>query len=176
MLNKTVDKVFKNVKGPIVVGLSGGPDSMALLHVMVELGLEPIAGYYNHNLREDSNQEADFVQDYTESKKIDKAELCYRQGLTLDPGNPSRMYGLAWLLVDKDINVNEGLDLIQKALELEPDNWYYLDTKGWGLYKQGRYEEALKLLNDSWDLRPSYRHRGYLHIREGEKALANQNQ
>lgn len=85
------------------------------------------------------------------------------------------MYDLAWFLIDKEINVNEGLKLVQKALELRPDNWYYLDTQGWGLYKQGKVEEALKILNDSWNLRPSYRHRGYLHIQEVEKALSSQN-
>ena len=85
------------------------------------------------------------------------------------------MNDLAWFLIDKDIKINEGMDLIQKALELKPDVWSFLDTKGWGLYKQGRYKEALKLLNDSWDLRPSYQHRGYLHIQEVEKAVASQN-
>jgi adenylate cyclase len=112
---------------------------------------------------------------YTEANLFDEAEISYTQGLTLDPGNPSRMYDLAWFLIDHDINVDEGLDLIQKALELRPDNWYYLDTKGWGLYRLGKYEEALKILNDSWDLRPSYRHRGYQHIQEVKKALASQN-
>ncbi|MEA3461129.1 MAG: tetratricopeptide repeat protein, partial [Bacteroidota bacterium] len=112
---------------------------------------------------------------YEEANLFDKAELSYRQGLTLDPGNPSRMYDLARLLIDNDINVNEGVDLIQKALESRPDNWYYLDTKGWGLYKQGRYAEALKVLTDAWDLRPRYDHEGYLHIQEVEKALTNQN-
>jgi tetratricopeptide (TPR) repeat protein len=112
---------------------------------------------------------------YTVANLFDEAELSYRQALTLDPGNPSRMNDLAWFLIDNDINVNEGVDLIQKALELKPDNWYSLDTKGWGLYKQGRYEEALKVLHDSWDLRPSYNHDGYQHIQEVEKALASQN-
>ncbi len=112
---------------------------------------------------------------YSEANLFDEAEISYRQGLTLDPGNPSRMYDLAWFLIDHDINLDEGLDLIQNALELRPDNWYYLDTKGWGLYKQGKVEEALKILNDSWNLRPSYRHRGYLHIQEVEKALSSQN-
>jgi len=111
---------------------------------------------------------------YTEANLFNDAEISYRQGLTLDPGNPSRMYDLAWFLIDHDINLDEGLDLIQNALELRPDNWYYLDTKGWGLYKQGKVEEALKILNDSWNLRPSYRHRGYLHIQEVEKALSSQ--
>ncbi|MCK5343050.1 MAG: tRNA lysidine(34) synthetase TilS, partial [Candidatus Heimdallarchaeota archaeon] len=70
MLIKTIETVFKKIKKPFVVGLSGGPDSMALLNAMVELNLDPIAGYYNHNLREDSLQEAEFVQNYTESKNI----------------------------------------------------------------------------------------------------------
>jgi len=112
---------------------------------------------------------------YSEANLFDEAEISYRQGLTLDPGNPSRMYDLAWFLIDHDINLDEGLDLIQNALELRPDNCYYLDTKGWGLYKQGKVEEALKILNDSWNLRPSYRHRVYLHIQEVEKALSSQN-
>ena len=112
---------------------------------------------------------------YTEANLFDKAEIIYRQALKLDPQNPSRMYDLAWLLINYDLNADEGINLIQKALELKPDEWYYLDTKGWGLYKQGRYEDALKILNDSWNLRPSYKHRGYQHIQEVEKALANQN-
>ena len=112
---------------------------------------------------------------YEEANLFDDAEIIYHQALKLDPGNPSRMYDLAWLLIDKDINVNEGVALIQKALELSPDNWYYLDTKGWGLYKQGMYEEALKVLKDAWDLRPYYDLEGYQHIQEVEKALASQN-
>ena len=55
------------------------------------------------------------------------------------------------------------------------DNYSFLDTRGWGLYKQGRLEEALKVLNDSWDLRPLYDHEGYQHIQEVEQALASQN-
>ncbi|MEN8122870.1 MAG: hypothetical protein ABFS35_21200, partial [Bacteroidota bacterium] len=110
---------------------------------------------------------------YSQANLIDKAEINYRQGLKLEPLNPSRMYNLAWFLIDNDINVNEGLELVQKALEQESDDWYYLDTKGWGLYKQGKYEEALKILNDSWELRPYYDHEGFQHIQEVEKALKN---
>ena len=43
---------------------------MALLQAMVELKLDPIAGYYNHNLRDDSCQESEFVQNYAETHKI----------------------------------------------------------------------------------------------------------
>jgi tetratricopeptide (TPR) repeat protein len=85
------------------------------------------------------------------------------------------MNDLAWLLINNDINVNEGVDLIQNALELKPDVWHYLDTKGWGFYKQGRYDEALKVLKDAWDLRPYYDLEGYQHIQEVEKAFASQN-
>ena len=112
---------------------------------------------------------------YSEANLFSEAEIYYRQALKLDPGNPSLMSDLAWFLIDSDINVDEGLDLIQKALEIEPDNWNYLDTYGWGLYKQGKYEDALKVLTDAWPLKPRYDHEGYLHIQEVEKALVSQN-
>lgn len=112
---------------------------------------------------------------YSNAYLFEDAEKYLRQALKMEPDNPDRINTLAWFLIDKDINVDEGVDLIQKALVMEPDTWRFIDTKGWGLYKQGKYEEALKILKDAWDLRPMYRHRGYLNILEVEEAVAKQN-
>jgi hypothetical protein len=49
-----------------------------------------------------------------------------------------------------------------------------LDTKGWGLYKQKKYKEALELLEKSWDLKPYYDHELYLHLEAAKKAVAGQ--
>jgi tetratricopeptide (TPR) repeat protein len=82
---------------------------------------------------------------------------------------------LAWLLINHDINIDEGLKLINRALFIEPENPYYIDTKGWGLYKQGSIEQAQVMLKKAWDLLPEYDHDIFLHLQESEQALANQN-
>lgn len=46
--------------------------------------------------------------------------------------------------------------------------------KGWGLYKQGKYKEALGFLEKSWKIKPVYNHALYLHLEEVKKALASQ--
>jgi len=51
-----------------------------------------------------------------------------------------------------------------------------LQDKGWGLYKQGKLEELLNTLKQSWDLLPTYNHDIHLHIQEVKQALASQNQ
>jgi len=84
------------------------------------------------------------------------------------------MNNLAWFLIDKDLNINEGLELVDKAIKLFPDDYLYLDTKGWGLYKQGKYEKALEILEKSWNLKPVYNHGIYLHLEEAKKAVAGQ--
>jgi class 3 adenylate cyclase len=43
-----------------------------------------------------------------------------------------------------------------------------------GFYKPGRYEDALKVLKQAWDLRPYYDHEMFMHIKEVKKALAGQ--
>ena len=113
---------------------------------------------------------------YDDAGMPGKAEMYYRKSMALDPGIPTTLNNLARILINNEINIDEGLELVEKALELKPDNCYYLDTKGWGLYKQAKYEEAYKVLKDAWESRPMYVHVRYMHLQEVEQALASQNQ
>src|SRR5262249_3122830 len=40
----------------------------------------------------------------------------------------------------------EAVKLIGKALELEPENGYFIDSLGWAYFQQGRYPDALREL------------------------------
>ena len=35
------------------------------------------------------------------------------------------------------------MELADKALKSNPDNYNFLHTKGWGLYKQGKYQRGI---------------------------------
>jgi tetratricopeptide (TPR) repeat protein len=111
---------------------------------------------------------------YSEANILDKAEEYRRQALFLEPENPVRMNNLAYFLIDNERNIDEGLQLVSSALKLRPDNYSFLHTKGWGLYKQGKYKEALELLNKSDSLKPSYNYILYLHLEAVKKAVAGQ--
>ena len=110
---------------------------------------------------------------YSESDNLDKAEKYFREALSLEPEKSLRISNLALFLIEKDRNINEGMVLIEKALLLSPDNYLFLDTKGWGLYKQGKYREALEILEKSWELKPIYDHDLFLHLEAARKAIAD---
>jgi tetratricopeptide (TPR) repeat protein len=87
------------------------------------------------------------------------------------------MYIFASFLIDKDRNINEGLALIDKLLEINPNNYGGLAIKGWGLYKLGKYKEALYYLQKSADLRIKYgfyNHSSYIHLEAAKKAVDGQ--
>ncbi len=52
----------------------------------------------------------------------------------------------AYLLIDHDIDVKKGIELVKKALKKEPDSLFYIDTLAWGYYKEGKCKEAYELL------------------------------
>jgi len=64
MVIKSLEQVLPIIEPPIVVGISGGVDSMVLLHAMQQKGFAPIAVHFNHKLREESDQESELVQSY----------------------------------------------------------------------------------------------------------------
>lgn len=49
---------------PLGVAVSGGSDSMALLHLLVQAGCAPHVATVHHHLRDEAGSEADFVADY----------------------------------------------------------------------------------------------------------------
>jgi tetratricopeptide (TPR) repeat protein len=108
---------------------------------------------------------------------MDKANKYYRKALSLEPESTINLNNLAYFLIEKDRNVSEGMELVDKALKLKPEFYLYLHTKGWGLYKQGKYQEALDLLQKSWDSRMKnavYDHNAFLHLEAAKKAVAGQ--
>ncbi len=127
--------------------------------------------------KKDSSSEADMALSlavlHTEAEIPDKAEEYFQKALSLEPNDPDRMNHLAWFLIDKDRNIQEGMRLIDKALELNPEDFRYLDTRGWGLYKLGRYKEAWEALEKSWELKPAFNFELYLHREEIKKVMGN---
>ena len=126
------------------------------------------------NLVPEINIKSQLAEIYSEAGLWNKAEYYYRQALTLNPENPRLMNYLAYFLIDNNLNVNEGLELINKALKANPDNYAFLSTKGWGLYKQGKYQDALEYLQKSDSLQPFYNHEIYLKLEAAKMAVANQ--
>jgi tetratricopeptide (TPR) repeat protein len=111
---------------------------------------------------------------YDEAGYPKRAETYYRKALSLEPVNPLRLNNLGYYLINRDINPAEGLDLTHKALNLNPESFEFLDSEGWGLFKLGKYEEALKLLEKSDSLKPMYNYELSFHLEAVRKAIANQ--
>ena len=54
---------FAGVRAPVVVACSGGPDSIALLALAAEAGLDPVAVHVAHGARPGSAAEAEVVNE-----------------------------------------------------------------------------------------------------------------
>lgn len=75
--------------------------------------------------------------------KVDECEKNYKTAAELDPYFAAAYNNLAYTYIVRDMNTDEAMKLVQKALELEPDNGAYVDTLAWGYFKQGKLDEAL---------------------------------
>ncbi len=56
------------------------------------------------------------------------------------------------MFAEKGVNLAEAVELIQKALAIEPENGYFVDSLGWAYYQQGNYPEALRELQRAVNL------------------------
>ena len=72
-----------------------------------------------------------------------EAEADFRKALELRPEQPQVLNYLGYSLLEMQINMEEALDLIERAVAQRPDSGYIIDSLGWGLYRLGRYDEAV---------------------------------
>jgi tetratricopeptide (TPR) repeat protein len=80
------------------------------------------------------------------AKRYEGAEAALQKVLELDPDNGNAWNYLGYMLIDFDIDVGRGIRYVKKALQFEPKNPAFLDSLGWGYFKQEKFEEALGLL------------------------------
>ncbi|MEO0545682.1 MAG: tetratricopeptide repeat protein [Pseudomonadota bacterium] len=91
---------------------------------------------------------------YERTKRWPMAEAAFKKALELYPDQPSVLNYLGYSWVDMNINLQEGLDMIRKAVELRPNDGYMVDSLGWAFYRLNRIMEAVDKLEQAVDLRP----------------------
>lgn len=91
---------------------------------------------------------------YERSGAWEKAEVDFRKALELNPDQPQVLNYLGYSLVDKGLKLDEALALIEKAVSLQPDAGYIIDSLAWAYYRLGRYEEALVQMEQASLLEP----------------------
>lgn len=78
--------------------------------------------------------------------RLDLLEKDLKTIIKHDPTNADVLNALGYSLADRTDRYEEAHDLIKRALELKPDNFYILDSMGWVLYRLNRLEESVKYL------------------------------
>lgn len=110
---------------------------------------------------------------YTAMGKDLEAMEMYDLALRYGGGDPRLFNNLGFILVDHEIDVERGVRLLEEAVAARPKNYEFLDSLGWGYFKQGRLEEARDTLRRSLELNdesPSTESRRK-HLAEIEEAL-----
>ncbi len=83
--------------------------------------------------------------------RLDEAEKRLRRVIVLQPERAHAFNALGYSFADRNINLDEGRTLIEKAHQLAPDDPAILDSMGWIAFRQGRIDEAARYLKQALD-------------------------
>ncbi|HTY04393.1 MAG TPA: tetratricopeptide repeat protein [Rhodocyclaceae bacterium] len=85
--------------------------------------------------------------------KLDVVEADLRRLIELKPDYAHAYNALGYSFADHNVHLDEAQRLIDKALQLSPDDPFILDSKGWVLFRRGDNGGALDALNKAFALR-----------------------
>ena len=85
--------------------------------------------------------------------RLDMVETDLRTILEHEPDHAQALNALGYTLADATDRHAEAYELIKKALELRPSDFYILDSMGWVLYRLGRLDEAVEYLRKALNKR-----------------------
>ena len=125
----------------------------------------------------------DFLQGYMvlgvlhdSQKKLEKADYYYKQALEIDPNFAPAANNLAWSYAAHGGNLDEAMDLAERAHGKMLNNPAITDTLGWIYYKKGLYLKAIGLFQEALKQAPQAiairYHLANAYLKKGEKGLA----
>ena len=77
------------------------------------------------------------------SGQFDRAEQDLLAAIEINPDQASLLNYLGYSWIDRNVNLDRALTMIQKAVELSPGDGYILDSLAWAYFRLGRYQEAV---------------------------------
>ena len=83
---------------------------------------------------------------YDESKNKDKTIEHMKKAIELDPKNAAALNYLGYTYAEMGIYLDEAEELIVRALKLESNDGFYIDSLGWVYYQKGDYSKAVEQL------------------------------
>lgn len=97
---------------------------------------------------------AELGQLYHYQKDYEKSDKNFDQALRYTPDDDILLNNYAYYLSERNTRLAEAQELIEKALDARPNQSSYMDTYGWILFKQGKYNEAEKWIKKAVDTNP----------------------
>ena len=85
-------------------------------------------------------------------KKWEKAEPDFLKALELSEDQPLVLNYLGYTWIDMGLHLDEGLEMIRKAVDQRPNDGDIVDSLGWAYFKLGRYAEAVEELERAVEL------------------------
>jgi len=105
-----------------------------------------------------------------------EAEKTFRDVLKRDPLDAGALNYLGYMLAERGTSLDEAVDLIQRALKVDPDNPSFLDSLGWAYVQQGKLDLADPPLTSAAGRLPKNSviqdHLGDLRLRQNRRADA----
>jgi tetratricopeptide (TPR) repeat protein len=75
-----------------------------------------------------------------------EAEADLEAALKLNPDQPEVLNYLGYSWVNRGMKVKEGMAMIQRAVDAQPQQGAYVDSLGWAYYRLGQYDKAVAIL------------------------------
>ncbi|OXR49858.1 MULTISPECIES: tetratricopeptide repeat protein [unclassified Pusillimonas] len=97
----------------------------------------------------------DLAMLYERQGNFEAFERLMREVMVLEPDDANAFNSLGYTFADQNIRLDEAQALLERALQLEPNNPYILDSVGWYLYRTGDYAAAVQYLERSFRALPA---------------------
>jgi tetratricopeptide (TPR) repeat protein len=91
---------------------------------------------------------------YQSLDRWNAAERDFQDALAIDDERADILNFLGYSWVDRGLNLDQAVTMLEKARSLRPLDGYIADSVGWAYYKLGRYEEAAEVLEQAVQLAP----------------------
>jgi tetratricopeptide (TPR) repeat protein len=88
------------------------------------------------------------------AKRYAEAEAAFRQALERDPLHAPTLNYFGYMLAERGERLDEAVELVERALKVDPANPSYLDSLGWAYYRKGEYGRAKEYLTRAADRLP----------------------